>query len=104
MVPTPAILKLSTDTCTSKHTTAMSQNEPSISGGPMPIAVIGMGFRGPGEAKDLDSLWEMLEAKREAWSPVPKDRWNNEAFYHPDPNRMGTVSMTVCNLRGQHKG
>ena len=58
----------------------------------MPIAVIGMGFRGPAEATDTNRLWQMILEKREAWSPIPKARWNNKAFYHPDHARHGTVS------------
>lgn len=58
----------------------------------MPIAVIGMGFRGPAEATDTNELWQMILEKREAWSPVPKARWKNKAFYHPDYARHGTVS------------
>lgn len=58
----------------------------------MPIAVIGMGFRGPADATDTNRLWQMILEKREAWSPVPKARWNNNAFYHPDHARHGTVS------------
>lgn len=57
----------------------------------MPIAVIGMGFRGPGEATDTNKLWQMMRDKREAWSPIPKERWNSKAFYHPDHARHGTV-------------
>jgi hypothetical protein len=57
----------------------------------MPIAVIGMGFRGPGDATDTNKLWEMISHKREAWSPIPKEKWNNKAFYHPDHARHGTV-------------
>lgn len=64
-------------------------------GSPMPIAVIGIGFRGPGEASSVEGLWNMMKNKQEAWSPVPKDRWNHEAFYHPDSNRSGTVSTSV---------
>ncbi|KAI9679683.1 MAG: hypothetical protein M1822_007289 [Bathelium mastoideum] len=60
----------------------------------MPIAVVGMGFRGPGEATNLDNLWKMIEEQREAWGPVPSDRWNHEAFYHPDSNRRGTTNVT----------
>lgn len=58
----------------------------------MPIAVIGMGFRGPADATDTNRLWQMILEKREAWSQIPKARWNNKAFYHPDHARHGTVS------------
>ncbi|GLI79916.1 putative PKS/NRPS-like protein biosynthetic cluster [Penicillium ochrochloron] len=59
----------------------------------MPIAVIGMGFRGPGDATDTNKLWQMMRDKREAWSPIPKERWNNKAFYHPDHARYGTINV-----------
>ncbi|KAH8427412.1 uncharacterized protein LDX57_005127 [Aspergillus melleus] len=54
-----------------------------------PIAVVGLSFRLPGGAKDLDGLWKLLESGESAWTPVPEDRYNGEAFYHPsadDPN------------------
>lgn len=57
----------------------------------MPIAVVGMGFRGPGDATDVHKLWKMILEQREAWKPIPEERWNNKAFYHPDHARHGTV-------------
>jgi acyl transferase domain-containing protein len=59
-----------------------------------PIAIVGIGFRGPGDAKNVAKLWEMILAGREAWSPIPAKRWNNVAFYHPDNARHGTVSWS----------
>ena len=60
----------------------------------MPIAVVGIGFRGPGEATNVENFWKMILEAREAWSPVPKEKWNNETFYHPDANRNGTVDTS----------
>lgn len=57
----------------------------------LPIAIIGMAFRGPGDANNIEQFWKMISEGREAWGPVPKTKWNNEAFYHPDPSRNGTV-------------
>lgn len=57
----------------------------------MPIAVVGMGFRGPGDATDVHKLWKMILEQREGWKPIPEERWNNKAFYHPDHTRHGTV-------------
>lgn len=58
--------------------------------GPMaPIAIVGISCRLPGGANSPDELWELLERAGEAWSPVPADRFNEAAFYHPngdDPN------------------
>jgi acyl transferase domain-containing protein len=69
-----------------------SENVASSANSCTPIAIVGIGFRGPGDAKNVDKLWEMILAGREAWSRVPTRRWNNEAFYHPDNSRHGAVS------------
>ena len=61
----------------------------------MPIAVVGMGFRGPGDATDLHGLWRMVLEGRESFGPIPEKRWNNAAFYHPDHARHGTVGLRV---------
>lgn len=57
----------------------------------MPIAVIGMACRFPGDATSPDHLWELLENGRNAWSEFPKDRINIDGFYHPSGNREGSV-------------
>lgn len=49
-----------------------------------PIAVIGMGCRFPG-AKDPESFWQLLRTGTDAISEVPRERWERDAFYHPDP-------------------
>lgn len=64
----------------------------------MPIAVVGLGFRGPGDATDVESLYRMILEAREAWSPVPKSKWNNDAFYHPEANHNGTVSKALAKM------
>lgn len=43
-----------------------------------PIAVIGLSFRLPGDANDVDGLWKLLESGESAWTPVPEDRYNGE--------------------------
>jgi hypothetical protein len=58
----------------------------------MPIAIVGIGFRGPGEATNVEKLSEMILTGREAWTPIPRERWNNTGFYHLDHGRHGTVS------------
>ncbi|MBZ5859380.1 type I polyketide synthase [Flavihumibacter profundi] len=49
-----------------------------------PIAVIGIGCRFPG-ANDPESFWQLLRTGTDAISEVPGDRWQKDAFYHPDP-------------------
>lgn len=62
----------------------------------MPIAIVGMSFRGPADATSVQSLWKMICEGREGWSEIPKERWNNDAFYHPDNTRHGTVGILTC--------
>ena len=64
----------------------------------MPIAIIGIGFRGPADATNVENFYNMLSEAREAWSSVPKRKWNHDAFYHPDPNRNGTVCLHLSYL------
>lgn len=64
---------------------------------PIPIAIIGIGCRLPGDVTDTEKLWELLVEGRNAWSAVPAERYNEAAFYHPNPDNDGTT-----NHRGGH--
>ena len=55
-----------------------------------PIAVIGMGFRFPGESCDPASFWKLLQAGVDAIRQVPPDRWNADAYY--DAGTHGKMS------------
>lgn len=56
-----------------------------------PIAVIGYDLMFPGEASTPAGFAELLAKGRSAHGEIPKDRWNPDAFYHPDPLRAGSV-------------
>jgi acyl transferase domain-containing protein len=58
-----------------------------------PIAIIGIAFRGPGDARDPEAFYRMLVEGRSARTEIPKDRYNVEAFYHPDPERLGSIQQ-----------
>ena len=68
----------------------MTQDERK-SDGPEPVAVVGLSFKFAGNADNADSFWDMLLAGRCAAKDVPSDRFNPDAFYHPDTNRLDTV-------------
>ena len=61
------------------------------------IAVVGLAFRFPGGATDDEKLWKCLTTGRSTWTPVPGNRYNENAFYHPDPNQRNSQ-----NHRGGH--
>ena len=58
----------------------------------VPIAIVGMGCRFPGEATSPEKLWQLCSNTKSAWSEIPPGRWNKEAFYHPDGGKTGTVN------------
>jgi myxalamid-type polyketide synthase MxaB len=55
-----------------------------------PIAVIGMSCRFPG-APDIAAFWELLRRGEDAIVEVPKDRWDLDAYYDPDPGMPGKM-------------
>ncbi|KAH0382185.1 polyketide synthase, partial [Aureobasidium melanogenum] len=57
-----------------------------------PIAVVGISLRLPGDANDLDGLWKLLESGAPAWTPVPADRYNEDAFFHPNADDLNGTS------------
>jgi acyl transferase domain-containing protein len=65
--------------------------------GSMPIAIVGIAGRFPGEAGNPEKLWDMIAEGRNAFSETPKDRFNIDAFYHPHAERQGSL-----NFRGAH--
>jgi acyl transferase domain-containing protein len=56
---------------------------------PMPIAIVGMSCRLPGDVSTPGEFYRMLCRKRSGWSPVPPERFNAEAYHHPNPDKKG---------------
>ncbi|MEW5860129.1 MAG: type I polyketide synthase, partial [Cyanobacteriota bacterium] len=55
------------------------------------IAIIGIGCRFPG-AKDPESFWQLLRNGVDAISEVPKERWDIDKFYNPEPGTPGQMN------------
>lgn len=51
------------------------------------IAIVGMGARFAG-AEDLQAYWDLMREGRDAFGPVPPDRWPAEVFF--DTNKRAT--------------
>ena len=49
----------------------------------------------PGDATSPEKLWNLVSEARSAWSEIPKDRFNQDAFYHPQDSNLGTVRSTI---------
>ncbi|MDI1491446.1 MAG: putative PKS/NRPS-like protein biosynthetic cluster [Ramalina farinacea] len=55
-----------------------------------PLAVIGYAYRAPGVGRK--GLWEFLEEGKSAWSRIPSDRFNQDAYHHPNAEKPGFIS------------
>ncbi len=56
-----------------------------------PIAVIGMGCRFPGGSNNPEMFWRQLERGEDAITEIPKDRWDVDMYYDPDPETKGKM-------------
>ncbi|GAB1218627.1 hypothetical protein ATERTT37_007890 [Aspergillus terreus] len=63
-----------------------------------PIAIVGCGGRFPGDASNPDLLWEILMDAKSTLSDTPKDRFNADAFYHPQPSRPGSQNFKAAHF------
>jgi acyl transferase domain-containing protein len=52
------------------------------------IAIVGVGCRFPG-ADNLREFWRVLHRGENHVKEIPRERWNVDAFYDPDPSAPG---------------
>ncbi|KAK1724875.1 beta-ketoacyl synthase domain-containing protein [Colletotrichum acutatum] len=58
-----------------------------------PIAIVGLSARLPGDGDTPEQFYESLLAGRSARTEVPRERYNAEAFWHPDADRSGATRV-----------
>ncbi|MCG8422989.1 MAG: acyltransferase domain-containing protein [Proteobacteria bacterium] len=56
-----------------------------------PIAIVGMSGRFPGDADSPEGLWQILCEGRDALTRIPPERWDADAYYHPEPGTPGKM-------------
>jgi 3-oxoacyl-(acyl-carrier-protein) synthase/acyl carrier protein len=59
------------------------------------IAIVGIGCRYPGGILDPETFWRVLEEGLDAVTEVPRERWDVDALYDPDPDAAGKMT-TRC--------
>jgi myxalamid-type polyketide synthase MxaE and MxaD len=65
-----------------------------------PIAIVGIGCRFPG-ANDPAAFWQLLRDGVDAIREVPADRFDQHAFYDPDPATPGKMNTRWGGFLGQ---
>ncbi|KAL3258123.1 hypothetical protein ABHI18_006286 [Aspergillus niger] len=79
---------------TSDTTADMNRSQSAVESPALePIAIIGYSCRLPGQVSSPSDLWELCTRGRSGWTPIPKDRWSAEAFYHPNASKPGTSNQ-----------
>ncbi|OJJ38044.1 hypothetical protein ASPWEDRAFT_106140 [Aspergillus wentii DTO 134E9] len=58
-----------------------------------PLAIVGLSLKFPQDAVSPQSFWKMIVEGRCASTDFPSDRLNIDAHYHPDQNRLDTLSV-----------
>lgn len=69
-----------------------------------PIAIIGMACRFPGGADTPELFWEFLCAGGDAIVETPKERWDTEALFDPDPDAPGKLTSRFGGFLSQIDG
>ncbi len=62
-----------------------------------PIAIIGLGCRFP-KSPEPEAFWQLLEQGIDAVTEIPKERWDIDQYYDPDPNAIGKMYTRFANF------
>ncbi|PVH85769.1 BcPKS8, polyketide synthase [Cadophora sp. DSE1049] len=70
----------------------------------MPIAIVGMSCRLPGNVSTPDEFWELCSRSRSGWTEVPKERFDSASFHHPNPGKRGCFNAAGGNFLKEDVG
>jgi hypothetical protein len=59
---------------------------------PAPIAIVGIACRMPGNVSTPAEFWELCTRARSGYTEIPKERFNNARFHHPNPGKGGALN------------
>lgn len=59
-----------------------------------PCVIVGMACRFPGEDSSPEGFWNMVSKAKSAHGKMPSSRFNIDAYYHPSPDRAGSINTT----------
>ncbi|KAK4145652.1 uncharacterized protein C8A04DRAFT_10509 [Dichotomopilus funicola] len=79
------------------HANGAPVDQPSSSK-PMHIAIVGMACRMPGNVATPAEFWELCTRARSGWTKIPKERFDNSRFHHPNPGKGGALNPVGGNF------
>lgn len=62
---------------------------PKLTAKPVPLAIVGMSCRLPGNVSSASEFWELCARARSGYSAIPKSRFDASSFQHPNPGKAG---------------
>ncbi|KAL2119996.1 hypothetical protein VTJ04DRAFT_6957 [Mycothermus thermophilus] len=80
------------------HTNGFTNGSSHGSQKPMPIAIVGMACRMPGNVSTPAEFWELCARARTGWTEIPKERFDSSRFHHPNPGKGGTLNPVGGNF------
>ena len=102
--PVDGVSKLYTDAYTHGYTEGYIKGYKSEMPKQIPIAIVGMSCRLPGNVTSPDEFWELCSRARTGWSEIPKERFENASFHHPNPGKGGCFSAAGGNFLKEDLG
>jgi hypothetical protein len=80
------------------HTNGFTNGSSHGSQKPMPIAIVGIACRMPGNVSTPAEFWELCARARTGWTEIPKERFDSSRFHHPNPGKGGTLNPVGGNF------
>lgn len=77
------------------HSSSEEDHQPTEDDGPMPIAIIGMACRLPGEVSNLESFWEFCQKGPKRVGTISGGQIQSAKIHHANPEKPGCVSKKV---------
>ncbi|HEV7501754.1 MAG TPA: beta-ketoacyl synthase N-terminal-like domain-containing protein, partial [Vicinamibacteria bacterium] len=65
---------------------------PTVAADTDAVAIVGMGCRMPGGVIDAESFWRLLADGVDAVGEVPRERWDVDEYYDPNPETPGKIA------------
>ncbi|KAK3302616.1 polyketide synthase [Chaetomium strumarium] len=65
---------------------------------PVPIAIVGMACRMPGNVATPAEFWELCARARSGWTEIPNERFDKSRFHHPNPGKSGALNPVGGNF------
>ncbi|KAI4271885.1 MAG: hypothetical protein LQ337_005685 [Flavoplaca oasis] len=79
------------ESCSPESSNPSALSAPSSTPVDDPAVIVGLACRVPG-AQNPSELWDLINEQKDVQRKIPEDRFNVDAFYHPEGTNKGTTN------------